>query len=76
MAALVVGNRNSGESYPYGTTVTLDGVTFTAPGNVYGIYVYQNKPEEAVSVKGTVTALPTVNETSTMNGATYEVTVK
>ena len=76
VAALVVGNRNSGESYPYGTTVTLDGVTFTAPGNVYGIYVYQNKPEEAVSVKGTVTALPTVNETSTMNGATYEVTVK
>ena len=78
VAALVVGNKNSGDSYPYGTTVKLDGVTFTAPGNVYGIYVYQNNnnPDEAVSVSGTVTALPTVNETSTMNGATYDVEVK
>ena len=77
VAALVVGNKNSGDSYPYGTTVELDGVTFTAPGNVYGIYVYQNKPnEEAVSVTGTVTARPTVNETSTMNGATYDVEVE
>lgn len=78
VAALVVGNKNSGDSYPYGTTVALDGVTFTAPENVYGIYVYQNNnnPEEAVSVSGTVTALPTVNETSTRNGATYEVNVE
>ena len=75
VAVLVVGNRNSGSSYPYGTAVTLDNVTFTAPEDVLGIYVYQNKPEEAVSVKGTVTALPSVN-TDSMNDATYEVAVK
>lgn len=75
VAVLVVGNRNSGSSYPYGTTVTLDSVTFTAPEDVLGIYVYQNKDEEAVSVKGTVTALPSVN-TDSMNDATYEVAVK
>lgn len=75
-AALVVGNRNSGNSYPYGTTVTLEGVTFEAPEGVYEIYVYENKEEEAVIVDGFVPTLPFVNEKDTMNGATYEVRVK
>ena len=62
MAALVIGNRVSNNSYPYGTDVTLDNVTVIAPETndcstpveYYGIYIWQNKPSEKVSVIGDV----------------------
>ncbi len=62
MAALVIGNRVNNNSYPYGTDVTLDNVTVIAPEankcskpvKYYGIYIWQNKPSEKVSVIGDV----------------------
>ena len=62
MAALVIGNRVIDDSYPYGTNVTLDNVTVIAPKTnacstpveYYGIYIWQNKPSEKVSVIGDV----------------------
>ena len=62
MAALVIGNRVNNNSYPYGTNVTLDNVTVIAPKTnkcstpveYYGIYIWQNKPSEKVSVIGDV----------------------
>ncbi len=66
LAAIVIGNMNSSDAYAYGTDFTFDNVIVKAPLQnradnplpYNGIYIWENKPEEPVVVRGTVIESP------------------
>ena len=87
LAALTIGNRVQNNTYPYGTNVTLDNVTINAPlentsespVKYYGIFIWENKETEPVTVEGSIRRgndceVKNLYNTAT-NGAHVDITI-